>query len=132
MTALHVVGLLLWVGSLVSAFVAASVTSCDDTTRKLIATRLYRWVARPGFWLAFTFGAIRLGMDWHHYLVATHFMHAKLMLALVAVVAHHFVGARIGSSASARAFHTPATTSAVVLFGVSCLATVIIVVVRPM
>lgn len=132
MTALHVVGLLLWVGSLVSAFVAASVTSCDDTTRRLIATRLYRWVARPGFLLAFGFGAIRLAMDWHHFLVATHFMHVKLTLALVAIVAHHFVGARIGSCTTGRAFHTPATTSAVVLFGLSCLAAVIIVVVRPM
>lgn len=132
MTALHVSSAMVWVGAVVSSFVAASVTSVDDATRHVIARRLHRWVARPAFLLALGFGVIRLGMDWRHYFITTHFMHAKLTLAFLAIVAHHFIGARIRSSKSGRAFHSPATIFAVVMFGLSCLAAVVLVVVRPL
>lgn len=131
-TALHVVAVAVWVGSLLSAYVAARVTSGDDTTRHVIAYNLYKWLARPAFLVAFVLGVFRLGMDWRYYFVTTHFMHAKLSLALVAIVAHHFLGARLRSAKTAEAFRTPATTVALAVFALTCFAAVFVVVVRPM
>jgi len=132
MTAVHVSALVVWIGSMLSAYVAARVASVDDATRQVIALRIYNWLARPAFIVTLVFGALRLGMDWRHYLVTTHFMHTKLTLAFVAIVAHHFLGARIRSSSTAQAFRSPATTAAVAIFALSCLAAVIVIVVRPM
>jgi uncharacterized membrane protein len=92
MVAFHVVFNLVWVGAVLGAVVVAGECS-DDRMRasKEIFTRL----ALPGFLGSFALGLVRLIWDWRLYLVTTHFMHAKLLLALIAIVAHHVIGAKL-------------------------------------
>ncbi len=131
LTALHVSTLLLWVGGMVSAFVAARTAAGDDVTRHDIAQRVYKWVANPAFLLAFAFGVIRLAMDWRYYFITTHFMHSKLLLAFVAIGAHHFLGAKIRKSTTNQAFRGLSTTLAAVTFSLACVAAVFIIILRP-
>lgn len=130
MTALHVSALLVWVGAVISGFLAAGVKG-DDATRQDIARRLFRWVANPALLLALLFGTVRLGLDWRYYFVTTHFMHAKLPLAFVAIAAHHFLSARVRKAPTATRFRGTPTTLAALVFGLSCFAAVLLVIVRP-
>jgi putative membrane protein len=46
------------------------------------------------FVVSFLSGALRLALSADYYFVATHFMHAKLLCALIVIGLHHVIGAR--------------------------------------
>ncbi len=59
-----------------------------------IARSIYLKLSVPAFVGSFVAGAAMLVMHWKLYLVVTHWMHAKLTLALVVIALHHVIGAR--------------------------------------
>jgi len=61
---------------------------------------VYRSLAVPAFVTSFVAGAIRLALSPDYYFVATHFMHAKLLLALVVIALHHVIGGRAKKAAA--------------------------------
>ena len=128
LVSLHVAANLVWVGSVLAGVVALRTPGADAAARQDVARRIFRVLALPAFVASFVFGAARLGLDWRYYMVTTHFMHVKLTLALVAIVAHHWMGARIR--------RTGATNDGAILvgafaFGFACLVAVVMAVVRP-
>lgn len=92
---LHVTLDLVWIGSILSV-AALLLPPADgvDAARGKLALELYKRIAVPAFVGAFLFGAARLSLDLRLYFVQTHFMHAKLTLALVVIALHHMIGAR--------------------------------------
>ena len=75
----------------------------DPKTRGRIASDIYRRLAVPSFVLSFVCGAIRLGEDTKHYLKDSHWMHAKLLFALIVIALHHVIGARAKKLAATQA-----------------------------
>jgi uncharacterized membrane protein len=92
---LHVTANVVWVGALLAALVLVGMAAEDAQARGRMALRVYRTLAVPGFVGSLVFGVARLGLDWRHYLVTTHYMHVKLVLVVFAIILHHFVGARV-------------------------------------
>lgn len=92
--ALHVVADLFWIGSIFAVALLLARGPGDARQRGAAARLVYRTIAAPAFGLAFVFGLIRLGLDPAHYFKATHYMHAKLPLALGVIGIHHVLGAR--------------------------------------
>jgi len=90
----HVLGNLVWIGSLLAVGLVVSSTGVAATERGLLARRIYLQLALPAFLLAFSTGLARLVLDVELFLVRTHYMHAKLVFALVIIALHHVLGAR--------------------------------------
>jgi len=105
----HVLGNLVWIGSLLAVGLAISTPNVAAVERGLLARRLYLRLAVPGFLLAFATGLTRLVMDVELFLVRTHYMHAKLAFALVIIVLHHVLGARARRLAGGQEAPTAAT-----------------------
>jgi uncharacterized membrane protein len=122
---LHVCANVVWVGSLLAVVLIHGMVTEDTVVRGRIALRVYRWLAVPAFVGSTVFGLARLALDGRYYLVTTHFMHLKLLMVLVAIAAHHIVGARVR-----RAGSKPAPLAGVV-FGLACLGAVLMAVVKP-
>ena len=92
---LHVSGNLVWIGAILAVGAIIAARSADDSVvRGRIAYDIYRRLAVPAFVVSFVCGAIRLGVEPKHYLHDSHWMHAKLPLALVVIALHHVIGAR--------------------------------------
>ena len=92
---LHVSANLVWIGSILAVgAVMAARDAGDPKTRGRIASDIYRRLAVPSFVISFVCGAIRLGLDPKHYLKDSHWMHAKLLFALIVIALHHVIGAR--------------------------------------
>ena len=92
---LHVLGNIFWIGAIVAVgmlLVAPSPGTARD--RGALARRIYTSLAVPAFALSFVTGVLRLFLDLRYYFVVTHFMHAKLPLALGVIAIHHIIGAR--------------------------------------
>lgn len=91
---LHVTGNIVWIGSILA--VATVILSPGGASKSggQMALAIYRRLAVPAFLLSFVCGAVRLGLDLHLYLKVTHWMHAKLPLALAVIGIHHVIGAR--------------------------------------
>ena len=128
LVSLHVAANLVWVGSVLAGVVALRAPGPDAASRQAIARRIFGVLALPAFVASLVLGAARLGLDWRYYMVTTHFMHAKLSLALVAIVAHHWMGARLRR---AGATQDGAIIVGAVVFGLSCMAAVVMAVARP-
>jgi len=128
---LHVAANMVWVGSLLAAVVAARAEGGTSQTGVAIARRLYLTMATPAFGVSLIVGAVRLVTDWHHFMVATHFMHAKLVLAFGAIVAHHWIGARLKRLSKTSAAPDRSLVVSATVFGVACLGSVALVVIRP-
>lgn len=129
--ALHGAANTVWVGSVLAASVVALAKTGAPEVRAELARKVFKGLAVPSFGLALVLGAARLAMDWHYFMVETHFMHAKLVLAFAAIVAHHVLGVRlrklpIDSSKPPRLISLLA-----LVFGVSCVGSLMLVVVRP-
>jgi putative membrane protein len=90
---LHVSGNLIWIGSIVAVAVLLT-GSGPATSRGEAALGVYRRLAVPAFLVSFVAGAIRLALSWKLFLVHTHWMHAKLPVALGVIALHHVIGAR--------------------------------------
>ncbi|HMJ14422.1 MAG TPA: hypothetical protein VK524_23560 [Polyangiaceae bacterium] len=97
---LHVVANLVWIGSITATAIALVTPGVDLGARGAIAYGIYRRAAVPAFGLAFVSGLVRLALDTHYYLVATHYMHAKLLFALIVIALHHVIGARAKRAAA--------------------------------
>lgn len=91
---LHVVGNIVWIGSILAVAVVILANTADAKTRGAIALAVYKRLAVPAFVLSFVAGAGRLFSDPGFYLKQHHWMHAKLPLALAVIALHHVIGAR--------------------------------------
>lgn len=125
---LHMAGNVVWVGALLG--VVALLWGGGGEAGGKAALRVYRLVAVPGFLVSFCFGVGRLLLDWKYYLVTTHYMHAKLVLVVVAIGLHHVVGAG-AKRASGGAQVGGGRLAAGVGFGLACLGALFLAVVKP-
>jgi protoporphyrinogen IX oxidase len=91
---LHVVGNLVWIGAILAVGVTILGKAGDAKTRGEIALGIYMRLAVPAFVTSFVFGMARLLSDPSYYLKQHHWMHAKLLLALIVIALHHVIGAR--------------------------------------
>ena len=97
---LHVSGNLVWIGSILAVGLALAGGGADELkARGRIASDIYRRLAVPAFLVSFVCGAIRLGKNAKLYLHDTHWMHGKLLLALIVIALHHVIGARARKAA---------------------------------
>ena len=94
LVSLHVIANLFWIGSIVAVGVILGAPAPALDARGKLARVVYRRVAVPAFIASFLTALLRLGLTPGYYFVATHFMHAKLLLALGAIALHHVLGAR--------------------------------------
>lgn len=90
----HVIGDLLWIGSICATALILGDSTSDPKERGRLGYLVYQRLANPGFILAFVAGVTQLVMKTQYYFVATKFMHAKLLFALIVIGLHHVIGAR--------------------------------------
>jgi putative membrane protein len=91
---LHIVGNLVWIGSILAVAVAITGKSGDARVRGELGLRIYRTLSVPAFVLSFVAGAVRLLMDTKFYLSEHHWMHGKLLFAVAVIGIHHVIGGR--------------------------------------
>jgi putative membrane protein len=91
---LHVVGNIVWIGAILAVAIVLVGTAPEPKVRGEVALRIYMRLAVPAFVTSFVFGATRLLLDPALYLRQTHWMHAKLPMALAVIALHHIIGAR--------------------------------------
>ncbi|MDC0739780.1 CopD family protein [Polyangium mundeleinium] len=91
---LHVSGNLVWIGSILAVAFALTAGGTDPKVRGVLGERIYRLLSVPAFVLSFVTGVARLLMDTRYYLVEHHWMHGKLLFALVIIGIHHVIGGR--------------------------------------
>jgi putative membrane protein len=100
LTWLHVTGNLIWIGAILAVGLVLLSPQGDAKVRGELGKRIYLYAATPGFLVSFLFGMGRLLMDPKHYFVETHWMHGKLLFALIFIGLHHVIGARAKKMAS--------------------------------
>lgn len=105
---LHVVANLFWIGSIVAVGVLLAADVGSEKERGALAHAVYRKIAAPAFGLSFLLGGARLLLSLKYFFVVTHFMHAKLPLALGVIAIHHVLGARARRAAKGDASATRA------------------------
>lgn len=114
---LHVLCNLVWIGSILSVGVALVAGQDSPETAGKIARAIYQRVSTPAFGLSFLTAVTLLVMHWKLYMVVTHWMHAKLVAALVVIALHHVIGARAKALASGKKKEPgPAGVLSIVLF----------------
>ena len=95
---LHVVANVFWIGAIAAVAIAVMASNIDPRTRGEVATTIYKRVANPAFMVSFLCGCVRLFIDGpkglNYYFKLTHFMHGKLLFALIVIGLHHVIGAR--------------------------------------
>jgi putative membrane protein len=126
---LHVVGNVFWIGA-ITAVALLILADADSKVRGELATRIYRTLAAPAFMLSFAAGVARLMMDTSYYFKEHHWMHGKLVFALVAIGVHHVIGARAKKLASGDAKDAGPTRVLLGVFAVAVLAAVFFVIFR--
>lgn len=100
---LHVAMNLVWIGAILATGLLLARGPGDAKQRGEAGRLVYRTLAVPGFVGSIVLGLIQLGRDPDLYLKATHFMHAKLTLAIAIIGLHHVIGARARKMASGAA-----------------------------
>jgi protoporphyrinogen IX oxidase len=121
---LHVVGNIIWIGSIISVGLVLLSNKGEPKVRGAIALELYRRVAVPAFIVSIVCGGARLGLDINYYLVEHHWMHGKLVVALGVIGLHHVIGARAKRMAAGTVQDTgPTGTLVPVLAVLAILAT---------
>ncbi len=129
--AVHVAADVVWIGAIVAVAIVLSSTAGDAPVRGKLGLSIYRSLAAPAFSVAFVAGAVRLAQNSSFYFQQTHFMHAKLTLALGVIALHHILGARAKRMASGQAADAgPARALGVVILGLAA-AIVFLVEVKP-
>lgn len=91
---LHVSGNIVWIGSILAVAIVMVSRVGDAKTRGELALGIYRRLAVPSFIVSFVFGATRLLLDPGFYLRQHHWMHGKLLFALIVIGLHHVIGGR--------------------------------------
>jgi protoporphyrinogen IX oxidase len=130
--ALHVASNLVWIGSILAVGLLLARGPGAVAARGSAAAAVYRTLSVPAFGASFVLGLLQLASRPAYYLKETHFMHAKLTLALVVIALHHVLGARAkraaASGAEADVGPAGALTAAI---GVCALLAVLIVELKP-
>jgi putative membrane protein len=103
LVSLHVFANVVWIGSILAVGRVIESSEGDAKTRGALALKIYKGLSTPAFVISFLAGAARLALNLDYYFVATHFMHAKLLLALVVIGLHHVMGARAKKTAGGAA-----------------------------
>lgn len=99
----HVAANVFWIGAIAAVAVVILAEGPEPKVRGELAAAIYRRLAAPAFIVSFVAGAARLFSDPAYYFEQTHFMHAKLLLALIVIGLHHVIGARAKRLASGEA-----------------------------
>jgi protoporphyrinogen IX oxidase len=97
----HVLANLVWIGSIASVGVVLAIAP-EPQQAGSIALGLYRRLSVPAFLISFTAALAMLALSPELYLVKSHWMHAKLPIALGVIALHHMLGARAKRLASGR------------------------------
>jgi putative membrane protein len=97
---LHVVGNIVWIGSILAVGLVLAGKNGEPKVRGAIAVELYRRLAVPAFVVSILCGAGRLGLHTSFYLKEHHWMHPKLAVALGVIALHHIIGARAKKTAA--------------------------------
>lgn len=120
--AAHVLGDVVWIGAIAAVALTLGHSGLDAKVRGELGLSIYRRLANPAFGVAFVAGVVQLVMHTQHYFVATKFMHAKLLFALLVIGLHHAIGARARRMASGQATDAgPAPTLGWVLIGLTAI-----------
>jgi putative membrane protein len=106
LVSLHVAANVVWIGSILAVGRVLTGTEGDAKVRGAMAVRIYKGLASPAFATSFVAGAARLALSPDYYFVRTHFMHAKLLFALIVIGLHHVLGARAKKAASGESPNT--------------------------
>ena len=126
--AAHVIGDVVWIGSISAVALILGQPKLDAKVRGEVGLAIYRRLANPAFALALVAGLVQLLMHTQHYFVATKYMHAKLLVALLVIGLHHVIGGRARRMASGeRADAGPAPKLGWVLIGLAAVATTLAV-----
>ncbi|MBM4360496.1 MAG: hypothetical protein FJ096_20505 [Deltaproteobacteria bacterium] len=91
---IHVTANLFWIGSITAVGALVLATNTDAKVRGALAASIYQRVAAPAFVVSFLAGSAKLFAHTVHYFKETHFMHAKLLFAVIVIGLHHVIGAR--------------------------------------
>lgn len=97
---LHVAANIVWIGAILAVGRTIRASGIDPKQGGALALGIYKGLAVPAFVVSFLAGALRLAQTPGYYFVATHFMHAKLLFALIVIGLHHAIGARAKKAAS--------------------------------
>lgn len=100
---LHVCANLIWIGSIGAVGLILRDLAAPTRDRGRIALSVYRALAMPAFVVSFVAGSVMLLLEPRYYFVQTHWMHAKLLLALGVIALHHGLGARAKRTAAGTA-----------------------------
>jgi protoporphyrinogen IX oxidase len=140
----HVLAVVVWVGSLVGVGLVATAkgdAGIDSKIRGALARRIYQRASVPAFVVAFGAGLFRLLRGWNegyptqfgtwsNAYAKSPWMHAKLTMALVIIALHHIVGARTRKMANNGATEGPIAVMTWII--TACAAAVVFfVIVRP-
>jgi putative membrane protein len=103
MLVLHIFGVIFWLGGLlmVTSMLGHAASEIGSARERiiLVARRLFRTACNAGLVITLIFGFAVLAFEPE--LMAQGWLHAKLLLALVLVVVHIWIGRRINASADA-------------------------------
>ena len=101
--ALHVCANLIWIGSISAVGLILRDVPAAARDRGRMALSVYRALAMPAFVVSFVAGSGMLLLEPRYYFVQTHWMHAKLLLAVGVIALHHWLGARAKQTAAGTA-----------------------------
>lgn len=108
--ALHILGVILWVGGVVTAALIAAFAPSDGRTAVAAAARrAVLLVATPGMLLAWVVGLWILIARWSDVYGTEGWMHAKLTLALIVTGLTGFATGRLRKAATGKATVSPAS-----------------------
>jgi putative membrane protein len=127
---LHVTANIFWVGAIAAVALIVMAARFDAKLRGELASAIYQRLAAPAFVVSFVAGAARLFSDTGYYFKQTHFMHAKLLFAVIVIALHHVIGARAKKLARAEATDAGPTGALLVALAVFAAAATFTVIFR--
>ncbi|HEX4336344.1 MAG TPA: CopD family protein [Polyangiaceae bacterium] len=120
-----------WIGSILAVGRVIEASDGDAKIRGALALKIYKGLAVPAFVVSFVAGVGRLALNLDYYFVKTHFMHAKLLFALVVIGLHHVMGARAKKVAAGEAGAASAVPSLTIGILLAAGLVVFLVVMKP-
>lgn len=126
----HIVGNLVWIGSILAVAVTLTGQTGDAKVRGELGLRIYRMLSVPAFVLSFVAGMVRMLMDTKYYLSEHHWMHGKLLFALVVIGIHHVIGGRAKKLARGTVQDAGPTATMALVFLVSAIIAAFFVIFR--